>query len=273
MANPLTLVRDDLTQSFSHEVGEKGLQVVFPAVVTQEPDPLDPQTMIDVVQKEELVINILDIQGTAQMISIYDENIQETVQEEDYRVSKIVAEIQYAGKKVTAADITIQYNDAGDMTNLQIAWYLDPYIYTNNFSTQRTTDVAGNEIETTTMDIRIFGPAGCDVQLMLDATTTIDTEKNETSTQDITFVLNNTRVEISTQNFDAMIGDIFNYRQTVPTATSTPQTASYLVDAKIYHKGVYRAYLYPENNTWNVGFASQQEPQDFINELLNPIAG
>lgn len=228
------------------------MQIVFPTQVEPQADPMDPEVMIDVVQSEELIINLLDVQGTSQMVEQTDDKTGEMTIEEEYSITRLVADIRYAGEKITAVDATITYDAQGDMTNIEIAWYLDPYIYTNSFSRDVTTDVAGNKIEHATMDIHIYGPAGCGVQLLLDTTTTTDPQDNETSTQDITFTLNNTTLEIQTQNFNDMIDDIKNHRLTVPTATSSPQTASYLVDAKIYHKGDYRAYIYPEDNTWKV---------------------
>ncbi len=251
-AEPLKLVRDEQTQVFAHEAGEKGLQLVFPAVVTQEVDPLNPELMIDVIQREELTINLLDIQGTSEMVETTDDKTGELLIKEQYKVTKVVADVRYAGEKITALDASIQYDEMGDMTSIEIAWYLDPYIYTNTFTTSTTVDVAGNIIENTTMDIRIFGPQGCDVQLAFAGTNTTDTEKNETSTESFNFVLNNTTIEVSTEDFGGMIKDIKQYRETVPTATSTPQTDNYFVDGKIYHKGVYRAYLYPESDTWRV---------------------
>lgn len=272
-SDPLTMTRDDGAQSFSHETGERGLQITFPAIITQEPDPMDPAVMIDVVQQEALTINLLDVQGESEMVEITDDKTGEISQQEEYRPTKIVADLRYAGEKVTAVDISVQYDEVGNANAMQIAWYLDPYIYTNNYTKTISIDAAGNTIEHTTMDIRIFGPAGCDVQLAFDGTTTIDAEQNETADETITLILNNTRVEFVTQNFGDMWDDIQVYRKTVPTATSTPQTQNYLVDAKIYHKGVYRAYLYPESDTWLIGFPSWQEPQDFINDLWNPLAG
>lgn len=257
--DPITLTRDEQAQVLTHEAGDKGAKIVFPAIITQQPDPQDPAVMIDVVQQEELIINLLDIQGTSQMIEVFTDSkdeqgniITQTSMEEEFYPSKIVADVRYAGEKITAVDVSIQHDENGDMSALQIAWYLDPYIYTNNYTKTTTVDVAGNTIEDVTMDIRIFGPAGCDVQLAIDTTTTIDQTDTESSVESIVLVLNNTRVEFNTQNFGDMWKDIQDYRATVATATSTPQTDDYFVDAKIYHKGVYRAYLYPENDTWRI---------------------
>jgi len=246
------------------------LSLVIPQLVVQVPDPLDPAVMLEQVQREELVINVIDIQGTSQMLEVTDDTTGELVLEEQYLPSKILADIWYAGEKVSGLDVDIEHDAAGDLKSLELAWYLDPYIYTNTFTKNITTNAAGVEQEDVTMDIRIFGPEGCGVQFQIDTVTIIDPTGSESSTQNITFVLNNTRIELQTVDIDAMIEDIQTYRQTVPAATSTPQTDSYLVDAKIYHKGVYRAYLYPEFDTWRVGFVSQQSSQDFIAELWNP---
>lgn len=213
---------------------------------------MDPALLIDIVQQEELIINLLDVQGTSEMVEVTNDKTGEVAIEEKYTTTKVVADIRYAGEKITAVDASIQYDEAGNMTAMQIAWYLDPYIYTNNFTKTTTVDVAGNTIEDVTMDIRIFGPAGCDVQLAIDTTTTIDQTDTESSVESIVLVLNNTRVEFNTQNFGDMWKDIQDYRATVATATSTPQTDDYLVDAKVYFKGNYMGYLFPENNGWSL---------------------
>jgi len=231
---------------------------------------MDLNTMIDEIQREELIINVLDIQGTSEMVEVMDGDTGDLIMEENYKPTKIVAEVIYAGEKVSGLDVSIQYTNQGHRESMQIAWYLDPYIYTNSFASQITTDANGNEVETTTMDIRIFGPAGCDVQLQLEDIITTDVAGEESSTQDIAFVFNNTRIEVQTVNIDTMIQDIQTYRETTSTATSTPTTADYLVDAKIYHKGFYMAYLYPEFNSWRVGFTLPESSQDFVTELWNP---
>lgn len=55
-----------------------------------------------------------------------------------------------------------------------------------------------------------------------------------------------------------MFDDISLHRQSVPTATSAPTTENHVVKADIYFKPIQnpsrQAYLYPENDSWSIGF-------------------
>jgi hypothetical protein len=250
---PITLLWNHQTQSLELQPGDVGMTIVIPATGDQA----------------QLQIRLVKLEGIRWDKQIDDGNGGYYV-EKELSPTRIIGDVWSDNTKLLAIDRQANYDQNNDITGGEVALHIAPYIYTNTFTRNYNQQEAGHN-QQLTFDVRVFGPAACDMQVLFNFNETYD-YSNEDRQDDVQLEvsLNNTRVLFHINNMGDMFDDIDSYRATMPTATSAPTTQNHIIQADIYHKGVRRAYLYPFNNSWLIGFTSQQEPRWFFPVYRDP---
>lgn len=228
---PITLIWDHLLASFSVQPGDKGITIVIPATEEQ------PQQQI----------RILNVEGH-RWLDEYTDNDGALYYEEDRVPTRIVADFWSDESKILGLDREASYDEDYNILEGTIAVFLDPYIYTNHFTSTRTQDDDGDR-KVMDFDIRIFGPAGCDIQIQwLEDDYYNYSDGQQSTTHSIDLHFNNTHIELVVTDLEAMLDEIQEHRVLFPTATSAPMTANHVLTAKIYSKGIHAANIIPVNN-------------------------
>lgn len=225
--NPVTLVWDHAQRAFAMQEGDRLLTVVIPATEDQQ-------------QVQIRLVNFEAHRG-------YD------VQTNDYRPypTKIAVDLWAADQRVLAIDWEASYDmvdDTYELADVAVAFYLEPYIYTAQITTEKNPQ--DNSLATIQIDANIFGPSACDTEIHIFGQDVVND-----LTQDIedifTFIFrhNSTKIDIQLKNMDELRDDMSSHRDLSPDATSSPNTQNYLGRARLYYADIHRANIMPANGS------------------------
>lgn len=175
---------------------------------------------------------------------------------------------------MAAADISIEYSATGQVMDFAI--YTKPYILTNHIVVATDPDTG---VENLSMQINAYGPAGCDTVIYFDQevipgeTLTDGTATDEEQNIDFSITIGKTTLTASIADSATFFDEISAHRQIVPEATSAPQTAAHVIEAKIYHDGTYIADIYPASDTRLIKFTDNpNRSYDVITQYRNPLS-
>lgn len=172
---------------------------------------------------------------------------------------------------MAAADIAIEYTESGQVMDFAI--YTKPYILTNHVVSALDPQT---DIENLSMQINAYGPAGCDTVIYFDKET-LPAEilgdgsfADPVENVDFSISIGKTTLTASIVESTPFFDEILAHRQTVPEATSAPQTAAHVQEAKIYHDNVFIADIYPANDTRLIKFSDNpNRSYDFVSQYRN----
>ena len=271
-SQPIDIVRDYDLEDFSVQTGDRWFTFIIPATGDQK----------------QLKIRILKAEAVYAWPTLFDEDGNPLLDEEgnairddqypDFFPTHMIFDLHYDNEKIAALDLTISYTETNNpyrefyqADSLDVALFLNPYIYTNQVTIEREYAYITEDnqdqwytqasqwdviVNRHSSDIRVFGPATCNLQLtyMYEQIYATDTDP-EVTNLDLMLAFDNFTFDGSFTDIWTAIKDVAQYKESNPDALSAPTTAQHINKAEILLENEWHiANIVPINNTWRIDY-------------------